>query len=156
MKYIILLVLAICTYSSYAQNVTNMNVTTNMNITNMNITDANITSVFGKGKAGKKKNATISPLSEKFCTSKEVDPKKKDLCYSAQFVMVESEKYFTKLKELEQPQKIYTDLREETVQALQRATAAATAASTHPWRASPALDAVLHPPDFIASFILLL
>jgi len=117
MKYIILLVLAICTYSSYAQNVTNMNVT------NMNITDANITSVFGKGKAGKKKNATISPLSEKFCTSKEVDPKKKDLCYSAQFVMVESEKYFTKLKELEQPQKIYTDLREETVQALQRATA---------------------------------
>ena len=94
MKYIILLVLAICTYSSYAQNVTNMNVT------NMNITDANITSVFGKGKAGKKKNATISPLSEKFCTSKEVDPKKKDLCYSAQFVMVESEKYFTKLKEL--------------------------------------------------------
>ena len=62
------------------------------------------------------KNATISPLSQAFCTSKEVDPKKKDLCYAAQFIIVENGKYTTKLRELVQPQKEYTDLREENCQ----------------------------------------
>lgn len=113
---VLLVASSLCVCATYAHNAPPMN-----------ITSANISSVFSSGNitksAAAKKNATISPLSPTFCTSKEVDPKKKDLCYAAQFVMVESEKYFTKLKELEQPQKIYTDLREETVQALQRATA---------------------------------
>ena len=91
------------------------------------VTEENVTAVFAvplnETKKGKPvKNATISPLSQAFCTSKEVDPKKKDLCYAAQFIIVENGKYTTKLRELVQPQKEYTDLREEIVNSLQKAT----------------------------------
>ena len=87
------------------------------------VTEENVTAVFAvplnETKKGKPvKNATISPLSQAFCTSKEVDPKKKDLCYAAQFINENGNT--TKLRELVQPQKEYTDLREEIVNSLQR------------------------------------
>lgn len=91
------------------------------------VTEENVTAVFGTPLNGTQKEklakkATISPLSQAFCTSKEVDPKKKELCYAAQFIIVENGKYTTKLRELVQPQKEYTDLREEIVNSLQKAT----------------------------------
>ena len=92
------------------------------------VTEENVTAVFAvplneTKKEKPVKNATISPLSQAFLLpSKEVDPKKKDLCYAAQFIIVENGKYTTKLRELVQPQKEYTDLREEIVNSLQKAT----------------------------------
>jgi hypothetical protein len=123
MKFVILLVCALCVYTSYADEPAAARIPKNMTIA-----DENITSVLGNKSAVKselgnssKTNEPISPLSTRFCTSAEVDKKKKDLCYAAQFLTIEHKKYQTKLKELEQPQKIYTDLRQEIVATLQRA-----------------------------------
>jgi hypothetical protein len=119
MKFVILLVCALCVYTSYAEEPA----AATRIPKNMTITDENVTSVHGNSSIGNSSNSNepISPLSTKFCTSAEVDKKKKDLCYAAQFLTIENKKYQTKLKELEQPQKIYTDLRQEIVATLQRA-----------------------------------
>merc|ERR1719223_354317 len=117
MKFVILLVCALCVYTSYAEEPAAARIPKNMTITG-----ENVTSVLGSSSnSSPNSNEPISPLSTKFCTSAEVDKKKKDLCYAAQFLTIENKKYQTKLKELEQPQKIYTDLRQEIVATLQRA-----------------------------------